>query len=185
MQSQWHTRLLQSRAALLASLAFVLSITTSAAASDSKYFNGAFCRVSFDFGGASLGSSADYSTNGSVANTNSTTAMNLTCPIVRDNVANTVGWDSVEIGYFDKSALDAIQCTAFSSSFADGSTFWQETKFSANNGAAVWSKTNMTFNDPATDSLAGGFDYIRCIVPQVDPASGAASGIAYYRVQEP
>lgn len=159
-------------------------IAAPAAASDSKYFNGAFCRVAFAFNGSNMADVVDYSTNGSVANRSTNQPMTLVCPIVRDNTSNTDGWDSIEVGYFDKHSGDAISCTAFSRTFSGGMG-WDQGGLSVDTLGSSWAKTNMIFNDGSGFSSNGGFYFIRCILPPLQGGGADPSAIAYYRIQEP
>ncbi len=164
---------------------FLAVVPLHATAADTKYFNGAFCRAGSDPGEPSFSGDADYSTNGSIANNSTTETLNFVCPIVRDNTANIGGWDSVEVGYFDKSP-DAITCTAKSAQF-DGVVIWNQPGFSSNTAGASWAKAGMIFNDPLAVSAVNGFHYLHCVVPP-KVCLGAVceiSGIAYYRVEEP
>jgi hypothetical protein len=176
------TRRLRSVRALLIGTAFAGAVSSPVEASNSKYFNGAFCRASFPLGGVSPQRYAKYNGNGSVANRDLTNSLELVCPIVRDNTTNVDGWDSIEIGYFDKSGPDAIACTAWTGS-TDGSLAFSQSGFSVNTLGTSWSKVGMTFGDLGT-SLADGFHLIRCVLPTA-PNTSDLSGIAYYRIQEP
>lgn len=178
MRSRFNPR---SRA-VLATIVVATAISTVAHASDSKYFNGAFCRVVFQFGSSSQQQFAEYRGNGSVANRNLVNPIDVGCPIVRDSVAGINGWDSLEIGYFDKSA-DAVQCNAFAGSIADGSLSFSQLGNSNNTAGTSWSKANMTFGNNG-GSFADGFYWIRCVIPRA-PDTSNMSGIAYYRIQEP
>lgn len=179
----------RSRRRILPIVALAYAVATPAAAGDTKYFNGTFCRVSTPFGAVSIESFADYNLDGSVANTHVAQTMSLVCPIVRDNTTNTDGWDSVEIGYFDKNTqvlpAQFIRCTAFSASFLDGSFNWNPSGDSVDTMGTSWAKNNMVFLDPGSASFNGGYYYIRCTVPPLQDSGAPPSGIAYYRVEEP
>lgn len=160
--------------------------STPAEASDAKYFNGAFCRASFAFGSPSPQTFAKYSGNGSVANRDFLNPLEVVCPIVRDNVSNLNGWDSVEIGYFDRrpgAGAGQISCTAWHGSFVDGSLSFSQPGLSEDTPLNVWSKAGMTLG-PNGNSFVDGYYLIRCVIPTA-PDTTNLSGIAYYRVQEP
>lgn len=168
-------------AATLAVGVVTVALAAPVAADNAKYFNGAFCRVAFGYEGSNMAASLDYAPNGTVANLSATSSMTLVCPIVRDNTTNIDGWESVEVGYFDKHTADAISCSAQARRF-DGTTEWDEGGLSVDTGVG-WDKTNMIFDDPTNDSANGGYYYVKCILP---PKQGASppSGIAWYRIEE-
>lgn len=110
--------------------------------------------------------------------------MTLVCPIVRDNTTNTSGWDSVEVGYFDKHSAAAIQCTAHSRDFS-GVAGWTQQGLSVDTPGTSWAKTNMIFDSMMAFSENGGYYYVLCVLPPMQGGGAPPSGIAYYRVQEP
>jgi hypothetical protein len=167
---------------LFIGLTFAGAVSSPAEASNSKYFNGAFCRASFPLGGTSPQRYLKYNGNGSVANRDLTNSIEVVCPVVRDNTTNVGGWDSMEIGYFDKSGPDSIACTAWTGD-PDGSLSFSQPGFSVNTMGTTWSKEGMTFGNNA-GSFANGFHLIRCVLPTA-PNTSDLSGIAYYRIQEP
>lgn len=169
----------------LLTIAFVLaagSAPSGAAASDSKYFNGSFCRALFPFGASSTQGALRYGENGSVANASLTQAVEIGCPIVRDILPHDDGWDSLEIGYFDKRADDAISCSAWAGSMADGSLFFDEPGLSVDTAGSSWHDVNMNFGQ-GDGGFVDGYYWIRCVLPPA-PDNILLSGIAYYRIQE-
>lgn len=154
--------------------------TDARAADDVKYFNGSFCRAIAPFGTSSNQGLLRYSGKGMVFNASLTQPVTVGCPIVRDILDHDNGWDSLEIGYSDRSA-GSVECSAFSGS-PDGTLAFSQVGSSVNTVGTLWSKVNMTFGGNGS-GFDWGFYYIQCVIP---PAKDTAitSGIGYYRIGE-
>jgi hypothetical protein len=150
-------------------------------ASDSKVFNGTFCKMRHELLQPPPVVSQDvlYTTSGEVENRTSA-RREMVCPIIRDNTQNTSGWDHIIVGYVDHHLQEDISCTAFSRG-ADGTVAFSQTVGETTFTTGTW---DTLFIDATAMSEVDGYYHLNCEIPGEDPVGGV-SAIAFYRVQEP
>lgn len=152
-------------------------------ASDSKTYNGSFCRSVASSG------TVGYQPDGTVENGHNSESATVLCPISRDNTQNASGWNSIIVGIFDRNPLAdrEVECTAYARG-TDGTEVWSEPGSSSGSLAFGWS--SFTLDDPAAASEIDGYYYMLCTLPDRDLGSitvdkAEPSGVAFYRVEEP
>jgi hypothetical protein len=141
------------------------------AQADDKVYPASMCVKVFATG------TVEYNASGRIFNPSSNSAVTVLCPIVRDNT--TAPWTTIEVVVFDQHPNLNVSCTAFS---------FRRDGVAANSivRTSAGSSTNaQTLSFGSVAEFDRGYFFLRCVIPQSAPTSGALSGIASYFIQEP
>ena len=160
---------------LLATVSAVVALSAglgspTAWAIDNTTFPGAMCIRNSD----QPGGSAHFGNSARLFNTSTTTALNVICPIVRDNT--TTPWASVQVTVIDQHVSQNVSCRALSFS-RDGTTTLQTAVLSTSGN----SSSGKVINFGAIGEFDNGYHFLRCHLP---PKGAEASAVASYLISE-
>ena len=139
-------------------------------ADDTKTFPGAMCLRNSDH----TGGSAYYGSSARLFNTSTTLALNVICPIVRDNT--TSPWLSVQVTVIDQHVSQNVSCRALSLS-RGGTTTFQSAALSTSGN----SSSGKVINFGPIGEADNGYYFLRCQLP---PKGADASAVASYLISE-
>lgn len=165
--------------AFLAALVGVLAPSSAFAASDAKTHPAAFCRPS-----SSLGTGdAVFKIDGTIVNESTTEALEVVCPVIRDNTqsGNNDYWN-VKVYVVDETENGLVKCRASARANVGG-------EFGAVRDSTGIAFTGDYMLDMTVESQSvDGYAVVTCVLPPAvdDPASGVSkkSKIIMYRSEE-